>query len=65
MTNALWCFEVRMLTVIVEALRALTPKPSGVYIFFEQRAWPIFWIAEALVKYIQDREAYIEADKIC
>src|SRR5687768_11501329 len=51
--------------IIVKPFTALAAEPTGVDILFEQRASAVFRVPETLVKYIKDREANVQAYKIC
>src|SRR4030095_8599964 len=52
------------LLIIVEPLATLASKPACVYIFFKQRAWTVFWIAQAIMHNVQNGQAYVQTYKI-
>src|SRR5205085_2875444 len=50
--------------IVVEAAIALAAEPTGLDIFYQQRARAVFRIGEAFVQHLHDRQAGIEADEI-
>ena len=48
-----------------KTLCRISAQPARIHHFNQQRTWPVFWIAEAIVHYPHDVEANVEADEVC
>jgi hypothetical protein len=55
---------VGLLPVVVKPSPCFLSEPSGIDHFDEQRAWPVFRVAESFLQNAQNRHADIEADEV-